>query len=120
MRRTHLFLVVFFSPLLLFFILTGWWQTVTSDDEKDRDGGFVHELIKKLSTVHTDGYFPRAGVDHPSVWVMKSLVVAMCVSFIFLTLLGLLLAWQTTRGKWKIALVFLLGILLPALALYLA
>jgi hypothetical protein len=120
MRRTHLFLGVFFSPMLLFFILTGWWQTVTSDDEKERDGGFIHELIKKLSNVHTDGYFPRANVHHQSVWIMKSLVVAMCVSFILLALMGLFLAWQTMKSKWIVLLAFGLGILLPTLVLYFA
>jgi cyanate permease len=118
-RRTHLFLGVFFSPMLLFFIVTGWWQTVTSDDEKEREGGFLHELIKKLSNVHTDGFFPRANDPHYSVWIMKSLVVTMCVALILLTLLGLLLAWKSMKSKWIVLLAFSLGILFPALVLYL-
>jgi hypothetical protein len=44
----------------------------------------------------------------------------MCVSLILLTLLGLFLAWQTMKGKWIVLLAFGLGILLPALVLYLA
>jgi hypothetical protein len=51
---------------------------------------------------------------------MKSLVVAMCISFILLALMGLFLAWQTTKSKWSVLLAFGLGILIPALVLYLA
>jgi len=120
LRRIHLFLGVFFSPLLLFFILTGWWQTVTTDDEKESTGGFVHELFKKLSNVHTDQSFPRANVHNQSTWMMKILVVAMCLSLILSITIGLLLAWQTMKRKWLVALAFVLGILVPVLALYFA
>ena len=118
-RRAHLYLGVFFSPLLLMFIITGWWQTVTSDDDKERDGGFFHELIKKFSNVHTDDNWPRAGVHHHE-WMMKTLVVSMCIALILSILLGLILAWQTTRGKWRVALSFVLGILVPVVVLYFA
>ena len=118
-RRTHLYLSVFFTPLLLMFILTGWWQTMSSDDEKEREGGFVHEMIKKFSHVHTDDEWLRAGTHH-YLWLVKWLVVAMCVALITSILLGLFLSWQTTKPKWRVVLAFMLGILVPALALYIA
>jgi len=117
LRRTHLYLGVFFSPLLLMFILTGWWQTVTTDEEKEREGGFFHELMKSFSSVHTDDSYPRPNAHHHE-WVMKTLVVSMCVALILSILLGLVLAWQTTKGKWRVVLVLGLGILVPALVLY--
>jgi len=118
-RRAHLYLGVFFSPLLLLFIITGWWQTMASDDEKEREGGYIHELIKKFSHVHTDDEWLRAGTHH-YVWLMKWLVVAMCVALILSILLGLFISWQTTQGKWRVALAFALGILVPSLVLYIA
>jgi len=118
MRRTHLFLGVFFSPLLLMFIVTGWWQTVTSDEEKESEGGFFHELVKKFSNVHTDSSWPRAG--HHSTLGMKILVVSMCVALILSIALGLCLAWQSMKSKWRVVLAFLLGILVPVVALYFA
>jgi hypothetical protein len=118
LKRAHLFLGVFFSPLLLMFIITGWWQTVTSDDDKERDGGRLHELMKQLSNVHTDDKWPRAGVHHAEH--MKYLVVAMSVSLILTILLGLFMAWKTLKSKWLVALAFVLGILIPAVVLYIA
>ena len=118
-RRVHLYLGVFFSPLLLMFLITGWWQTMASDDDKERDGGFFHDLIKKFSNVHTDNEWPRAGAHH-HVWMMKWLVVSMCVLLILLIALGLFLAWQVTKGKWRVALAFVLGVLIPAVLAYIA
>lgn len=120
LRRTHLFLSVFFSPLLLMFIITGWWQTVASQDDQERDGGFFHDLIKRLSTVHTDSNFPRPGVHHHAEWIMKTLVVSMCIALIISILLGLFMAWQAMKNKWRVVLAFALGILVPVLALYFA
>jgi hypothetical protein len=116
-KRTHLFLTVFFSPLLLMFIVTGWWQTVTSDDDRDATGGFFHELIKKFSNVHTDDYFPKAG-GHHSLLPMKAYIVSMCIALIISILLGLVMAWQTMKSKWIVLLAFGLGLLAPALLLY--
>jgi hypothetical protein len=118
-RRAHLFLGVFFSPLLLMFVITGWWQTVTTDDEKEAAGGFVHNLLEKLSSVHTEDSFPRPGADHHSPAAFKVLVVTMCLALIAAIGLGLVLAWQLKK-KWMVGLAFILGILLPALLLYFA
>lgn len=118
-RRVHLFLGVFFSPLLLTFIITGWWQTVTTDDEKEAEGGFLHTLLQSLSNVHTDDYFPRAGASQHSHLGFKILVVTMCVSLITTIALGLILAWQNKK-KGLIVTAFVLGIVLPALLAYLS
>ena len=118
-RRAHLYMGVFFSPLLLMFLITGWWQTFSSDDDKERVGGFFHELIKKFSNVHTDSEWPRAGAHHYG-WMMKYFVVAMCVALMFSILLGLFLSWQTTKSKWRVILALFLGILIPAVLAYIA
>jgi hypothetical protein len=112
-RRVHLYLGVFFSPLLLMFLITGWWQTMSSDDDKEHEGGFFHELMKKFSNVHTDSQWPRAG-SHNHVWMMKWFVVSLCVALMFSILLGLFLSWQTTKPKWRVVLAFFLGIVIPA------
>ncbi len=92
---------------------------MASDDQKEREGGYIHELMKKFSHVHTDDEWLRAGTHH-YVWMVKWLVVAMCTALILSILLGLLLSWQTTKGKWRVILAFALGILVPALLLYIA
>lgn len=118
-RQAHLFLGVFFSPLLLMFIITGWWQTVTTDEEKEAHGGRFHTLMENLSNVHTDDYFPHPGASHHSHLAFKILVVTMCLALIAAIGLGLILAWQIKR-KGAVVIAFVLGILLPALLLYFA
>jgi len=118
-RRTHLYLGVFFSPLLLLFIITGWWQTMVSSDDQEKEGGYLHELMKKFSNVHTSSEWPRAG-RHDYVWLMKWMIVAMCVALICSIILGLFLSWQTTKPKWKVILALALGIAVPAGILYIA
>jgi 4-amino-4-deoxy-L-arabinose transferase-like glycosyltransferase len=118
-RRVHLFLGVFFSPLLLMFIITGWWQTVTTDEEKEAAGGFFHTLMENFSNVHTDHYYPHAGASQHSHAAFKILVVAMCLALITAIGLGLMLAWRLHK-KWLVVTAFLLGILLPALLAWFA
>jgi 4-amino-4-deoxy-L-arabinose transferase-like glycosyltransferase len=120
LRKMHLYLGVFFSPLLLFFILTGWWQTVTDDQKAAKGAGFFHNLMSRLSTVHTDDYYPHGDAEHHSHLAMEVLIVSMVVALVLSILLGLWLAWTAPRGKGLAALAFLLGIALPVLILYLA
>ncbi len=116
-KRTHLFLSVFFAPMLLMFIFTGWWQTVTEDQDPKYPDAFT-SLMQKLSTVHTDDHLARAG--HHSTLGFQILVVAMCIALIISILLGLALAWNSMKRKTVVVLAFILGIMIPALVLYLA
>jgi hypothetical protein len=118
-RQMHLLLGVFFSPLLLMFVITGWWQTVTTDDEKEAHGGFFHTLMQNFSNVHTDDYYPRAGVSAHAHAAFQVFVVTMCLALITAIVLGLILAWQAKRKRLVVA-AFILGIVLPALMAYLA
>jgi hypothetical protein len=115
-RQIHTWLGVFFSPLLLLFIITGCWQTFVRDDDKDK--GFFNSTMSMFSDIHTDDYFaPHAGNPHASEY-FKILVACMAVSLVLTIILGLALACQTAKKIWWIAVAFLLGILVPALALY--
>ena len=115
-RQVHTWLGVFFSPLLLLFIITGWWQTFVSDDDKDK--GSFNSIMGKFSNIHTDDYFERTGGGRHASGHFKILVACMAVALIFTILLGLALACQNRKTFWRIALAFLLGILVPAMILY--
>jgi hypothetical protein len=124
-KRTHLFLSVFFSPLLLMFIITGWWQTLPLHEEKLRFKGqtgthaspnFFQTVMRKISEVHTDDTLPH----HHSSMGFKILVVVMCVALIVSICLGLALAWQAMKNKVFVLGAFILGILVPVLMLYFA
>jgi 4-amino-4-deoxy-L-arabinose transferase-like glycosyltransferase len=117
-RRTHLFLSVFFSPLLVLFIVTGCWQTFTTDEERQADGGVAHTLMVKLSSIHTDDEFPRANEGHHSPVAFKFFVLSMALALLASIALGLALAWQIKR-KGLVLAALILGVIVPAALLFL-
>lgn len=116
LKRAHLFLGVFFSPLLLLFLITGYWQTFVSSD--DRTQGYFNSVMSKFSTIHTDDYYPRAGGSHHSSEAVKFMIAAMAIAMGLSIFLGLMLAVQVTKRRWLVALYFLLGIIIPAFLIY--
>ena len=116
LRQIHLFLGVFFSPLLLLFIITGWWQTFITDE--DRDQGAFNSFMGKFSNIHTDSYFPKNGTHHHPSEVFKILVAAMAMSLIVSILIGLALACQNRKRLLFAIISFALGILVPVVILY--
>lgn len=115
-RRVHLYLGVFFAPLLILFAVTGSWQTVT----ENRNKGYGTTLIERLSTVHIDQYYPAEGVRSYKPKAFKILTVIMAVSLLLTLATGILMGYFYSPRKWVFWLVLLLGILLPALILWLS
>jgi len=135
-RRTHLYLSVFFAPLLLLFVITGWAQTM------DFDHSTV--LMERLSKVHMKQYFPtEAGSGRKPIFrttpglqgadqkenksavkritrPFKFLVAAMCVALIVSISLGLILAFTVVRNRIPVWIALILGIATPVLLLALA
>ncbi len=120
LRQLHLYLGVFFSPMLLFFIGTGWFQTV--DHDRLKSPGEAETLVQKLRVVHTDQIYPETGVirQKASPKVFQGLVVAMSVALILTTLLGLVLAFRFSRSALMVSAALLLGVVLPVAILWLA
>src|ERR1700761_1767957 len=96
-RRIHLYLGVFFAPLLLLFVITGWWQMFAEDrmlqDERKAP------VINQLSRIHVGQYYPGFGKTTLSSTAFEILVVAMCIGLILLILLGVILAFTATRHR---------------------
>jgi hypothetical protein len=125
-RRFHLYLSVFFAPLLLLFVITGWAQTM----------GFVRSsvVMEKLSRVHTGQYFPtniettkRSGGQarngkntRAMTWPTKLLVVAMCIALIISIALGLVLAFKVVKNRIPVWIALILGVATPVALLALA
>lgn len=118
-RRTHTFLSLFFTPLLLLFIATGCWQMLVPEDTREANGT-VQKILEKLSTIHTDGYFPKAGHADPSTTLFHILVGAMGICLLVTILLGLWLAWKQSGRKHWALLALGLGVAIPAAILWLA
>lgn len=123
-RRLHLYLSVFFAPLLLLFVITGWAQTMDFDH--------ATPVLERLSKVHTQQFFSTAprGQGKPTpaereaqeaaAVPMKWLVAAMSVALIVSIALGLVLAFTLARQRVAVWIALILGIATPVLLLALA
>ena len=117
-RRLHLYLSVFFAPLLIFYIGTGWYQTLRA--QRNKLLGEQDTLVTKLVSVHVDQIFPKPNaVGEYSTFLYKTFVVAMSVCLLTTIGLGIYLAFRTTKRAWPISLSLLLGLLLPIIFLWL-
>jgi len=119
LRRIHTYLGCFFAPLLLFFVLTGWYQTVNHDRLKSP--AEAETILQRLRTVHVDQIYPsNHEVKRPSSpKLFQAFVVAMAVALVATVVLGVVLAFRSIRNPWPVAISLVLGVLLPALLLWL-
>jgi hypothetical protein len=117
LRRVHLYLGVFFTPLLLFFVLTGWHQTVTPDRRKGASDS--DDWIGRLDRVHVEQYYPTRSAEGYSTKLFRGLVVAMSVALMATVILGVVLAFQVLKARWAVWLALVLGFAVPILTLWL-
>lgn len=120
LRQLHLYLGVFFAPLLLLFIGTGWYQTFDAGRLKSADD--AETLVQKLRVVHTDQVYPFEGKPSRQVSPrgFKILVGAMSGGMVATTLIGLVLAAKAGRRLWPFWASLGLGTLVPIGLLWLA
>lgn len=114
-RRLHLYLGCFFTPMLLFYILTGWLQVVKP--ERLKSHADAETLVQKLRTVHVDQIYPSE--EESSAKAFKALTVIMCIAATITIVLGVVLAFKTLKNQWPVWVSLVLGILLPILMLWL-
>lgn len=117
LRRVHLYLGVFFTPLLLFFVLTGWHQTVNPDRRKGVTDS--EDWIGRLNRVHVEQYYPTRSAEGYSTKLFRVLVVVMSVALVATVLLGVVLAFQVLKAKWAVWLALALGFAVPIMTLWL-
>jgi len=118
-RRAHLYLGCFFTPLLLFYILTGWYQTVNHNRLKHPSE--AETLLQKFRVVHSDQIYPaEQEFEKPSSpKLFQGFVVLMSVAATLTVALGLVLSFKTLRPVWPVWACLVLGIVLPMLLLWL-
>jgi hypothetical protein len=117
LRRAHLYLGCFFAPLLLFYVATGWYQTVNPDRRKGVSDSL--DLVSRLNRVHVEQHYPTSAAAGYSTYAFRLLVVVMSVALIVTVMLGLVLAFRTSRRKWPVWLALFLGFILPVVLLWL-
>ena len=117
LRRVHLYLGCFFAPLLLFYVITGWYQTVNPDRRKGVSDS--QDLVSRLSRVHVEQYYPTESASGYSTRLFRVFIVIMANALIATVILGIILAFRTSRNKWPVWLSLALGIALPVILLWL-
>ncbi len=117
LRRVHLYLGCFFAPLLLFYVITGWYQTVNPDRRKGVSDS--QDLVSRLSRVHVEQYYPTESAAGYSTRLFRALIVVMANALIATVILGIILAFRTSRNKWPVWLSLALGVTLPVILLWL-
>ena len=117
LRRLHLYLGCFFAPLLIFYVATGWYQTVNPDRRKGT--GDSTDLVSRLTRVHVEQYYPAESASGYSTRWLRALVVLMALALITTVILGIILAFRSSRNSWPVWLSLALGVALPVIVLWL-
>ena len=117
LRKLHLYLGCFFTPLLLLYIGTGWYQTVSANRNKGLgEGGGWRE---KLTSIHVDQVFPTESAETYTPQLFQYLVVAMSIALTLTIILGVFLAFKTSRKVWPVWVSLILGLAIPMILLWL-
>lgn len=119
MRNIHLYLGVFFAPLLLFFLLTGSLQTFNLHEKHKTDSYQPPEIIKALSEVHKDQRFSYGNKRPVSSVPFKVFVLLMSLGILATTILGIIMAFKYT-SPWIVWVCLLGGASIPCLFLWMA
>jgi len=101
LRSLHLYLGCVFAPLLLFFAISGIWQTL----------GIRSPLLRLMATIHTSHEL-KSGGGLSSV-SLKVFVLTMTVSFIVMTVLGVVMAMKYGQSRRSVFYCLALGVILP-------
>ena len=115
-KRLHLYLGVFFAPLLIFFLFTGCWQTLGPTDNPDAPKNWFQQLMDPLSSVHTSDFYPPEKTGH-SHWGVRILVGIMALGMTLSTGLGIYLAFRLSKKSWPVVISLLLGVAVPVILL---
>jgi hypothetical protein len=116
-RRLHLYLGVFFTPLLVFFIASGWYQTANPDRRKGPDE--ARAVWDRLRSIHAEQILPSEKVEEYSPKLMRWFVYAMSAALLVTILLGLVLALKALKASWLVWLMLVLGFAVPVVLLLL-
>ncbi len=126
LRRIHLFLGCFITPLLAVYLFSGFYFILKPERQKDE--GEAQTLMQKLWWMHTDQQWPRGvstldplAEDQPktiTTWeaditLFKWLVYMTVIIALATMILGLVLAIRSAKDKKAAMGVVIAGILIP-------
>ena len=106
LRSIHLYLGCIFAPLLLFFAVSGIWQTL----------GIRPPFFRLMSTIHTSHQLKSGG--SLSSFPLKVFVLIMTVSFIVMTILGVVMALNYGRSRRAVYGCLAFGVIFPLVLIF--
>ena len=106
LRSIHLYLGCIFAPLLLFFAISGIWQIL----------GIRSQFFRLMSTIHTS--HPLGSGGGLSSFTLKIFVLIMTVSFIVMTILGVVMALKYGRSRRAVYCCIAFGVTFPLLLIF--
>jgi len=101
LRSIHLYFGCIFAPLLLFFAISGIWQTL----------GIRSPLLRLMATIHTSHELKSGG--GLSSFSLKVFALVMTVSFIVMTILGVVMALKYGHSRRSVFYCLALGVIFP-------
>ena len=111
-RQIHLWLGVFFAPLIIFFAFSGMLQTFRWNDSL-KDGSYTAPAwIVKMAAVHKNQHLGH-GPGEFSAMSLKYLVAVMSIGLIITSALGIYMAFKYERRHWLVWGMIIVGIVLP-------
>lgn len=120
MRNIHLYLGVFFTPLLVLFLITGCWQVFGFHKSSKQAGGYkAPQILQSFSQVHTDQRWTDQNNRPEPSTAFSYLIVVMSLGLLVTTILGVVMAFKYTK-PWIVWVCLLMGVLLPSFLLWMA
>ena len=121
-RQFHLWLGIFYAPVIIFFAFTGALQTLGLHEANPRTGEPPHQWIASLSQIHKNQRFrkptPSEARDPGAlILALKYFAVLMSVGLIAAGFLGIYMAFKYNRDKRLVCGLLIAGIAIPVVLL---
>ena len=132
LRRIHLYLGCFITPLLIVYLVSGLYFIF--NPKRQKDDAEAQTLMQKLYWLHTDQQLPRGTSDlidpmakdqpktistyEADTTLFKYLVYLMVIAAVVTMIMGIVLAIRTTKKKKPVIGSIIAGILIPFIFLW--
>ncbi len=114
-RKLHLYLGSVFAPMLIFFAVTGSWQLFALH-RGTKDGSYVPpRLLSTLSTIHQYQHLPGTGRSLGTP--LRFFILAAAAALVLTTVLGVIMAFRSSRSPVPVLLSLGAGIVFPVVLL---
>jgi hypothetical protein len=119
MRNVHLYLGVFFAPLLFFFLITGCLQVFGLNHGRKDGSRQPPAIIKSLSQVHKNQRWADSTMVPQPSSPLRFLILLMSAGLLATSILGIIMSFQFAP-RIAVWVCLLMGTAVPCVLLWLA